>query len=412
MDELADQIVAFALDQADDVAALDAPWAEAWASDLVAMARESLGPDGPDLVVDRLVSVGGHRAATVLVAVGAITEGPASRVDIGALGESPRWADVAGTSECRAAFEVRNRRGCSLVFRFVDSADGEHLLVVDVVPGPPEHLGEVHIAGGDLFDAFEEDDADVEALVVAIETAADRVAAALAATERPRMSAVINGQLLVARLAPLTDVPLDAPEPVADDVQPAPDLDPDDARFALELFDRAIGRPTTAAAVVGHQLTLAAVAERLRAAARADEPLAVWLAASVGPVDLDETDDAVVVAALAATIAPRRLEPLDPSQREATVDLEWADWLGALIELCREGAGAPVDPSGLVDRVNRCPEVSTSVPAGDRPRVEWAFAVMTDPWRQLGVVDDGALSELGAVLIPVAVHSAWAGDRW
>jgi hypothetical protein len=372
------------------------------------MARESLGPDGPDLVVERLVSVGGHRAATVLVAVRAITRGLVDHVDIASLGEIPPWTDVVGTSECRAAFEIRNRRGSSLVFRFADSAEVEHLLVLDVIPGPPEHLGEVHIAGGDLFDVLEEDDAELEVVAVPTGTAADRVADALAATDRPRPSAVINGQLLVARLAPLTDKALEAPEPVVDDVRPAPDLDPDDAWFALDLFDRAIGRSSTAP-VGDLRCSLAPVAARLRAAARDDEPLAVWLAASDGPVDLDETDDAVVLAALAATIAPRRLEPLDPSQRDATVVLEWADWLGALIELCREGAGAPVDPSGLVDRVNRCPEVSTSVPDGDRPRLEWAFAVMTEPWGLLGVVDDGALSELGAVLIPDAVHIAWSG---
>ena len=408
MEELADQIVAFALDQADDIATLDAPWAEAWASDLVAMARESLGSDGPDLVVERLVSVGGHRAATVLVAIRAITRDLVDHVDIASLGEIPPWTEVIGTSECGAAFEIRNRRGSSLVFRFVDSAEVEHLLVLDVIPGPPEHLGEVHIAAGDLFDVLEEDDAELEVVAVPTGIAADRVADALAATDRPRPSAVINGQLLVARLTPLTDMALRAPEPVVDDVQPAPDLDPDDARFALDLFDRAVGRSTTAAGDLRCSLTL--VAERLRAAARDDDPLAVWLAASVGPVDLDETDDAIVVAALAATIAPRRLEPLDPSQRDATVVLEWADWLGALIELCREGVGTPVDPSGLVDRVNRCPEVSTSVPDGDRPRLEWAFAVMTEPWGQLGVVDDEALSELGAALIPDAVHIAWAGS--
>ena len=117
------------------------------------------------------------------------------------------------------------------------------------------------------------------------------------------------------------------------------------------------------------------------------------------------------MAALAATIAPRRLEPLDASQREATFDLEWADWLGALIELCREGAGASVEPRGLVDRVNRCPEVSTAVPASERPQVEWAFAVMTEPWRQLGIVDDDGLSELGVALIPVALHLAWAAPE-
>ena len=112
--------------------------------------------------------------------------------------------------------------------------------------------------------------------------------------------------------------------------------------------------------------------------------------------------------AVAATIAPRTLEPLTPAQRDAAAILEWADWLGALIELCREGPGAGTDAGSMVDRVNRCPEVTTDVAAADRERVEWAFSVMTDAWAGLGVTESRHLTETGAALLPSAVHLAWA----
>jgi hypothetical protein len=409
VEELLDQVVAMALDQADEIEMLDAARAEAWASDLVALARESLGPDGPTRVAQRLVAKGGKRAVTALVALDAITD-LVSDIDLATLGEPPRWADAAGTSTCREALEVRNRRGLSLAFRFADIEGSEHLLVVDLVPGPPEQLGEVNVAGGDVFDAAAEEDADLEIVDVPVGSAAARVASALAATRRPRPSAAVNGQLLTARLGPLTDVPIEPPAFQKPDVPPAPELEPEDSRYALSLLDRGLAGSTAATSELDPS-ALAAAAEQLRDAARADEPLAVWLAASFGPVDLDEDDRTVVVAALAATICPRTLGPLDEDQREATLVLEWVDWLGAVLELCRAGVGASALPSDLVDRINRCPEVSTSVAARDRPRIEWAFAVMTEPWSALSVVDTGGLSGLGLALLPDALRMAWAAPR-
>jgi hypothetical protein len=403
--ELVDRIVAMALEQADEIATLGAPRAEAWASDLLAMARESLGRDGPRRVVDALATVGGDRAATTLFAVAAITEGLVDGIDPSEIGEAPEWAPAAGTARCTEVLELRRRRDRSMAFRFVDEAADEHVMVVDLVQGPPERVGEVLVAPGDVFEAMREEDADIDADPVDVRDAARRVAQALSATDRPRPTAIVNGQLLVARLKALTGLGLEPPEPVREPVPPPPVLDPDDARFALDLLDRALSGVTVHLGDV--EPSLAVAAETLRAGAEADEPVAVWLAAA-DPFELDGPDEDLVVAALAATISPRRLDPLDADQREAASMLEWADWLGAVIELCRDGVGSRVDAPSLVDRVNRCPEVTTAIPARDRPRIEWAFAVMIDAWMALGAVDSDGLTELGLALMPLAVHLAWA----
>lgn len=100
--------------------------------------------------------------------------------------------------------------------------------------------------------------------------------------------------------------------------------------------------------------------------------------------------------------------PLRRAELEALASLEWADWLGAVIGVVREGVGVPVTPAGLVDHVNRCPEVTTSIPKRDRPWFEHAFAVVLEQWRELGVVDaDDRLTVTGERTLPAALRQAW-----
>ena len=74
----------------------------------------------------------------------------------------------------------------------------------------------------------------------------------------------------------------------------------DDA-WAADVVRRALGEPLTPDAL--DPAAVAAAAATLRAAADTDDELAQWLAASVGPVDLDEPDADVVLAVLAAAVA-------------------------------------------------------------------------------------------------------------
>ena len=393
LDELVDEVLA----QVPEIRGLDGPRVEAWASDVLALAAETLAVDDPEAVlVAALASGGGDPAATALQALRSLLDD----VTIpDRTGSAPVWADSIGTSVCEGAWRLVSRGAASAAFRFVDAADVRHVVTVDLISGPPERLGEVVIGPGDLLDALDEDDADVSATDVSAVELAGRVAAALASTDRPRESAVVNGRLLVARLASITGELLAPPVAAADPVPEVPARDPDDDAFALEILDRALPRPD--APVAWGELA-AAVRDRAADHVR----LAAWLAA--GGEGSDGADDALALAPVVAAIAPVDLGPLDLSRRDAVMALEWADWLGAVIGLIRAGVGTRVDGETLVDHVNRCPEVSSTIPRKDRARIVWAFDVVSECWAELGLTDDGALTARGLVVLPAALRRAWA----
>jgi hypothetical protein len=98
--------------------------------------------------------------------------------------------------------------------------------------------------------------------------------------------------------------------------------------------------------------------------------------------------------------------------RAALEAMEPTDWLAAVIELVRCGAGTLADADGLVALAARCLDVDSGAAdpkAG--PRMRLAFAALIPIWRALGAVDDdGALTALGAWGIPLALARAWDGD--
>ncbi len=147
--------------------------------------------------------------------------------------------------------------------------------------------------------------------------------------------------------------------------------------------------------------------EVARDAAADAAALATLRSALPSPDELtDEEADAAGAAAglVRLQVAP----PIDRAELEALVSLEWADWLGAVIGLVRAGAGTHVSPSGLVDHVNRCPEVTTEIPRRDRPWFESAFAVVLDHWREAGIVDaDNRLTPKGERALPASLRLAW-----
>ena len=105
--------------------------------------------------------------------------------------------------------------------------------------------------------------------------------------------------------------------------------------------------------------------------------------------------------------------PFDATRRErrALAQLEWADWLGAVIELVRDGPGAEVTPGQLVDHINRCPEVTTTIPKSDRDWFSWVWSLAIDQWRAIGLVSDDGLTELGWWVLPRALVVAWSPER-
>ncbi|MEM8705701.1 MAG: hypothetical protein AAGE98_04545 [Actinomycetota bacterium] len=409
-------LVADALIQAEELPELDAVRAELWASDLVALAAE-LADDGPGVVVDQLAAVGGPGPAAALWAIDAVSD----LVDLSdpALEPAPSWADQLLTSTCEAAWVIGDWRGDSAAFRFVDAADERHVVVLDLVPGPDgDMIGEATVGPAELLDAIADDSVALRSDPVAAPELAARVVAAVRATTEPSSSFVAVARVVLARLSTFGVAGADDLEPpvwVEPDVPELPPRDPDDDAWASDVVRRALGDPVAldpGASDVPPSIAVAtAVAQAaavLRDAAEHDDPLAQWLAASVGPVDLDESDADVVLAALAAAVAPADLAPLSVEARRAVLELEFADWLGAVLGLVRAGAGTRVDPDVLVDLVNRCPEVTSTIPKADRARVAWAFAVAAESWAPLGLVDDeDRLTEFGTAVLPSVLLRAW-----
>ena len=352
--------------QAAEIAALDSPRAEAWASDVLAFAVESVQSEDPTAtLVDALTAVPDDLSATALHALGSLvpTGGPAVWS-----GDRPLWADSIGTSVCEGAWLLQGRGAVSVAFRFVDNADVRHVVTVDLVPGVCEQLGEVVVGPGDLLDALDEEDAGIESIDATPVQLAGRVAAALRATERPRESAVVNGRLLIARLVLLGCDGIDAPVAITDEIPAVPERDPEDDAYAVDLLVRALR--------------------------------------------LDESEDSSsglddVVAAVAEVVAPPDLASFSPAERDAVLALEWADWLGAVIGVVRAGAGTPVDGAALVDFVNRCPEVASTIPKADRTRIAWAFDTLLEVLAETGVVADGCLTDIGATALPIGLRRAW-----
>ncbi len=399
-------LIADAIEQADELPDLDAVRAEVWAADLVALAAE-IDPEGPAAVVEALAVAGGSGPAAGLWAIDAVSD----LVDLGdpALEPAPTWADQLLTSICEAAWIVGDWRGDSAAFRFVDAADERHVLVLDLVPGAGdtgETIGEATVGPAELLDATADESAGLKSRSVPAPELAERVARAMRSTSEPSASFVAVGRVVLARLASFGIDDLEPPVWIEPDVPALPERDADDDAWAADVVRRALGEPLTPDAL--DPAAVGAAAATLRAAADTDDELAQWLAASVGPIDLDEPDADVVLAVLAAAVAPASLMPLTGDARQAVLELEFADWLGAVLGVVRAGTGTHVDPDVLVDHVNRCPEVTSTIPKSDRARVAWAFAVAVEAWGPLGVVDpDNCLTDFGAAVLPAALVRAW-----
>ena len=399
-------LIADAIEQADELLDLDAVRAEVWAADLVALAAE-IDPEGPAAVAEALAVAGGPGPAAGLWAIDAVSD----LVDLGdpALEPAPTWADQLLTSICEAAWIVGDWRGDSAAFRFVDAADERHVLVLDLVPGAGdtgEAIGEATVGPAELLDATADESAGLKSRSVPASELAERVARAVRVTSEPSASFVAVGRVVLARLSSFGIDDLEPPVWIEPDVPDLPERDPDDDAWAADVVRRALGEPLAPDAL--DPVAVAAAAATLRAAADTEDELAQWLAASVGPIDLDEPDADVVLAVLAAAVAPASLMPLTGDARQAVLELEFADWLGAVLGVVRAGAGTHVDPDVLVDHVNRCPEVTSTIPKSDRARVAWAFAVAVEAWGPLGVVDpDNCLTDFGAAVLPAALVRAW-----
>lgn len=153
--------------------------------------------------------------------------------------------------------------------------------------------------------------------------------------------------------------------------------------------------------------------EFAEANAAARSTLRSALGTSIEALLIDGESSAAEAAAERAWVAviSGALEGLPIEEHEALLFLEWADWLGAGIGMARAGAGTPVDGQALVDFVNRCPEVSTTIDKRDREYVAFAFDIALELVADGGGITDGKLTEAGHRSLSAAMARAWGGGR-
>ncbi|RMH71632.1 MAG: hypothetical protein D6683_14415, partial [Actinomyces sp.] len=277
-------------------------------------------------------------------------------------------------------------------------------------------------AGPDALDAAGDDPA-LELVTVAddaVPALLERVAAAVARTTDPPESLVLDGRFLLRRLG-AAGRGVRPPRARLPETALPPPRDPDDDAYARSVLTAALGVPATPDPAELAR-SAAAVRRAVTAPSDSDDDLvaAFWVAAGLDQVPAGEgrwaetvgeavdADELVTVAGVVVgAVAPVDLGPLPPAARDAVTILEWADWLGAVIETVRRGPGAPLDGESLVDAVNRCPEVTTTIPRRDRARLAWAFGVVTAAWPRAGLADGEALTPLGAAVLPRALDLAW-----
>lgn len=352
----------------------DVARAEAWASSVLSVWREDDEAAAiDDDFIEWLGAQAGVPAAVLRLIVASLL---GIGLDEGALGdavstEAPPWVTAVGTATATRAWRVRADDAESLAIGF-GHADGSELsLLADVEadtlislvvgPGPDE-----------LFDGSED-------LIDITPCDVTEAANAIVAAWRRRLDEpeplpdllLVNLMIGRARLGAVLGEPLDdlllVPGPVAviDDLDPAERAETN--RWARSLL-------------VG----------------------ALRLASDV-PAE-------PVTGELVDIVAPGRIAGYPAEEREAFAALEWADWLGAVIGTVRAGPGTPVTGQGLVDAVNRCPEVTSSIPKLDRTYYAWAFQHVLAVWARNAVLEDGRLTAEAVDLLPAALLTAWAGE--
>lgn len=386
--EDSNELSAELFDRSSLVVDLDGPQIEAWVSGLFSAWDDE---QAAIRFVEHCRVSGGQVAALLCRAIAELGSGA---VSVAATEAAAQLGDVApesgagiGRSQALAGWRVSARFGQSVILGF--GADdvlghsllaeiGEDGLLEDLrLAGPPDEL-----LPGDLG----QDDADRAAAGISgrrspallieeigVVTAAETILAAWRlAAEAPRVweeTVAANEQFARRRIERILEVEvplLNMVDPVLDLRRGMSELEFSDAnRAALSTLRSALGEIDTPAA-------------------RSDVHDA-WISVIHGDV-----------------------AGLGLGEAEALLYLEWADWLGAGIGLVRGGPGLAVDGASLVDLVNRCPEVSSTIEAADREYTVSAFEVAIEHLAECGAVANGLLTDAGHQALPAAMRLAWS----
>ena len=358
------------LDSADLLDSLpDVARVEAWASSALSVWAEA--PNSSELDAEFVTWLGtssDSRAPLVVVALSNLLQLDAATVEAARrrVRSVPRWLEGVGPAEPTRAWIVNRGGVASVGIGFTMSDRSEHSLLADVVDGELDSL----ILGPGPRALFDGSEDLVSPEPVRPAEAARLIVDACRATPLGRWpeSGYVNAAVATRRLSGL----------VGDDLG--------------KVF-----RPARSGEV---QIVVDDDRAELNQWA-----LSVLDGAGVGP---GKVGDVVLT------------HPLDPSatarypqrEREAFGALEWADWLGMVIGLCRSRPGVSVEPSMLVDLINRCPEVTSVIPRSDRAYYEWVISMVLPLWRRGEVIEgEHTLSPDGAPWLVHALRLAWQQGR-
>lgn len=382
----------------------EAAQAEAWASGAVAEWVELGGHAGE--LADQIEATAPFPAALVrwLVDGEPPTAGPDWIADLHGQRPTDAWLlRTAGASEDAAEVAV--------IVEFEAASQDRHAVSVTIVDGRAIDCG---VGPAGLAEAADEDDADaMDVTPLEVDEALERVRAALGSMRTDELT--VNGRLNVPLalrrfgVAPDAAMASTAHHPTV----PIPPRDPDDDTWAADLLRSALrlhGATTTLADAPASATEAHAAFSAALAAGDADAHTVVDVA-GLGGADGAPRDDATYLRAVAAYLHPVDLSVHPTPTQEALLELEWADWLGAVIGLARSEPGTEVDGRSLVQLINRCPEITTTIPKNDASRIGWAFEQTLYAWAVTGVLDDdGALTDAGRWLLPRAALAAWEGQ--
>ena len=84
---------------------------------------------------------------------------------------------------------------------------------------------------------------------------------------------------------------------------------------------------------------------------------------------------------------------------------------GRCRDRCRDRFGGHVQIDWRVRLINRCPEITTTIPKQDAGRIGWAFEQTMYAWAVTGILDeDGCLTDAGRWLLPRVALAAWTAQ--
>lgn len=415
------------LADAQDLLDLDPARAELWVSGLLADLDEAEFDEIVAVLETAVVERKSEApAARLLAAVIAVVAEPALAERALAVCRptdlaSPAWASMLGTAspvDAMAVVVEGVRR--SIIVRFAHHNDDRHLMLVEL---DDDAVTDLRFAPDGLFDE-ELGDESIELVPVPLDGLGATLGKALEPADLDTPSIALNRlvarrriEALGAHLPEAAD-PTASPETQADAAANPGDIVDDELEWqaegdasAIELLESALAKQL--AAPGPGDAMFEEIAGRLRnggSEKAADSAADIEAVSATAGLSGDEPAETFVLRFVSAYAVPRRLDLFTAEERDAIRHLEWADWLGALIGLTRAGEGTVVSPQGMVKAINRCPEITTTIPKADAEYVAWSFELTLHAWGLAGVIDDEErLTEFGAAVLPRAFRAAWQG---